>query len=162
MYVHYFSHIIFHQGLAQETGYSSLCYIVRPHRLSILNVILGIYQPQTPYPSHFLPVTKSWFLLIFSQHTVESVISDEGFVYSTLSARCLPCCSWDAAAPCLSPLRPAPPWAETGKHPSETDIYQKSVLVKRIISCLKIRTKKLNSYQYYLSVICKHTPRNTA
>ena len=56
MYVHSFSHTIFHPGLAQETGYSSLCYKVGPHGLPIRNVIVGIYQPQTPHPSHSLPL----------------------------------------------------------------------------------------------------------
>ena len=34
---------------------SSLCYTVGPCCLSILNVIVCIYQPQTPSPSHSLP-----------------------------------------------------------------------------------------------------------
>ena len=53
MYIHSFSCIIFHCVLSQEIGYSSLCYTVGPHCLSILNVIVCIYQPQTPSPSLF-------------------------------------------------------------------------------------------------------------
>ena len=45
----------FHHVLSQETGQSSLCCTVGPHCLSNLNVIVGIYQPQTPHPSHSLP-----------------------------------------------------------------------------------------------------------
>ena len=37
------SYVIFHHGLSQETGYSSLTYIVRPHCLFTLNVIVSIY-----------------------------------------------------------------------------------------------------------------------
>ena len=47
-HTHSFSHIIFHHGLSQETGYSSLCCTVGPHCLSILNVIICIYWPHTP------------------------------------------------------------------------------------------------------------------
>ena len=48
IYAHSLSYIIFHHGLSQETGYSSLCYIVGPHCISILNVTVCIYLPQTP------------------------------------------------------------------------------------------------------------------
>ena len=50
MYIYPFSHSIFHHGLSQETGYSSLCCAVGPHCLSILNGIPSIYKPQTPRP----------------------------------------------------------------------------------------------------------------
>ena len=46
--LHSLSYIIFYHGLSQETGYSSLCYTVRPHCLSILNAIVCSYKPQTP------------------------------------------------------------------------------------------------------------------
>ena len=52
--IHRLSYIIFHHGLSQKIGYSSLCYAVGPCCLSILNVIVCLYQPQTPSPSHFL------------------------------------------------------------------------------------------------------------
>ena len=48
IYMHTFFHTIFHHVLTQEIGYSSLCYTVGPHCLSILNVSICIYQPQTP------------------------------------------------------------------------------------------------------------------
>ena len=51
----FFSYILFHYVLSQEIGYSSLCYTVGPCCLSILNVIVCIYQPQTPSPSLSLP-----------------------------------------------------------------------------------------------------------
>ena len=54
-HTHSFSHIIFHLVLYQEIRYSSLCYTVWPHCLSFLNVIVCIYWPQTPSPSHSLP-----------------------------------------------------------------------------------------------------------
>ena len=53
----YLSHTIFHHVLSQETGYSSLCYTVGPHCLSILSVIVCIYQPPIPSLSHSLPTT---------------------------------------------------------------------------------------------------------
>ena len=40
---HSFCYIIFYYGPSQEIGYSSLCYTVRPHCLSIPNVIVCIY-----------------------------------------------------------------------------------------------------------------------
>ena len=53
----FFLNILFHYGLSQETGYSSLCYTVGPCHSSILNVIVYIYQPQTPTPSLSLPAS---------------------------------------------------------------------------------------------------------
>ena len=54
-YIHSSSYIIFHHCLSQEIGCSSLCYTAGPHCSSIPNVIVCIYQPQTPSPSHILP-----------------------------------------------------------------------------------------------------------
>ena len=50
----FFFHI-FPYGLSQAIGYSSLCYTVGPCCLSILSVIVCVYQPQTPRPSLSLP-----------------------------------------------------------------------------------------------------------
>ena len=44
----FFSHILFHHVLSQETGHSSQCYTVGSHCLSILNVIVCIYHPKLP------------------------------------------------------------------------------------------------------------------
>ena len=46
-----FFHTIFHHVLTQVTGHSSWCCTVGSHYLSVLNVIVCIYQPQTPHPS---------------------------------------------------------------------------------------------------------------
>ena len=54
LFIHYFSLLMFHCVLSKETEYSSLCYSVGPHCLSILNVSVCIDQPQIPSPSHFL------------------------------------------------------------------------------------------------------------
>ena len=43
IHTHSFSHNVFHHVLPQKTGYSSLCYTVGPHCLSILNGIVCIY-----------------------------------------------------------------------------------------------------------------------
>ena len=51
----FFFYILFHYGLSQDIEYSSLCYTVGPCCLSILNVIVCIYQPQTPSASLSLP-----------------------------------------------------------------------------------------------------------
>ena len=64
-YIFSFCHIIFHQGLSQEIGYSSLFCTVAPHCLSTLNVIVCIYQTQTPGPSHVLPIPP-WQRQVYS------------------------------------------------------------------------------------------------
>ena len=51
IYIHILFYILFHYGLSQETGYSSLCYAAGPCCLSIPYIIVCIYQPQTPSPS---------------------------------------------------------------------------------------------------------------
>ena len=56
IYTYSFFYIIFYHSLFQEIAYSSLCYTVRSHCLSILNVILCIYQPETPSASLSLPL----------------------------------------------------------------------------------------------------------
>ena len=43
IHTHPFSHSIFHHGLSQEIGYTSLSYTAGPHCLSILNVIVSIH-----------------------------------------------------------------------------------------------------------------------
>ena len=43
IYIYSFFNILFHYGLSQEIRYSSLCYIVGPCCLSILNVLVYIY-----------------------------------------------------------------------------------------------------------------------
>ena len=48
IHTHSLSHKNIHHVLFQETGYSSMCYTVGPHFLSILNVVVCIYQPQLP------------------------------------------------------------------------------------------------------------------
>ena len=54
IYIHSFSHIMFCHVLSQAIAYSSLCCTAGPHCLAILNVIVCIYEPQTPHPSHSL------------------------------------------------------------------------------------------------------------
>ena len=55
-HTHTLSCTIFHHVLPQKIGHSSLCCSVGPHCISILNVIVCIYQPQTlcPSPFHFI------------------------------------------------------------------------------------------------------------
>ena len=55
IYTHSLSHIIFHHGLSQETGYSSLCCTAGLHCPFILNVLVCMCQSQTSSPSHTLP-----------------------------------------------------------------------------------------------------------
>ena len=52
-YTYTLFYIILH-GLSQETGYSSLSSTVGSCCLSILNIIVCSYYPQTPSPSHSL------------------------------------------------------------------------------------------------------------
>ena len=71
IYIHYFSHTIFHHVLSQEIWYSSLCYSVGPYCLSILNTTVCIYQPQISHPFHSLslplwqPQACSFFLWVY-------------------------------------------------------------------------------------------------
>ena len=71
IYTHSLFYIIFHDGLSQEIGYSSPCCGVGPHCPSILKVIVCIYEPQSPHPSHSLPAAlaiASLFSMSVSQH----------------------------------------------------------------------------------------------
>ena len=70
MYALFFSYYLLSWPISQETGYCSLCYTVGPHGLSILNVIVCVYQPQTPSLSHFLPPSlwQSWIWIFCSWH----------------------------------------------------------------------------------------------
>ena len=70
MCIHSFSYIIFHHGLYQETGYSSLCYTAGPHHSLILNVMVCIHEPQIPTPSHSLPLRVGNYKSVF--HVCES------------------------------------------------------------------------------------------
>ena len=56
----------------QGIGYSSLCYTLGPCCLPILNVIVYIYQIQTPSPSLSLPRTTLATASLFSM-PVESL-----------------------------------------------------------------------------------------
>ena len=69
IYIHSLSYIIFYHSLSQETENRSLCYIVEPHCLSILNVIVYFYKPQTLSPSHSLSLGNHKSVL----HVCESV-----------------------------------------------------------------------------------------
>ena len=51
----FFFNILFHYGLSQGIGYTFPCYTVGPCCLSVLNVIVCIYQHRTPRPSLSLP-----------------------------------------------------------------------------------------------------------
>ena len=44
-------YILFHCGLSQDIGFSSLCYTVGSCCLSILKIIVFIYQPPIPSPA---------------------------------------------------------------------------------------------------------------
>ena len=55
-HTHSFSHIILHHVPSQVTRSSSLCSIAGSHCLSTPNAIVCIYSPQTPSPSHSLPL----------------------------------------------------------------------------------------------------------
>ena len=69
-------YILFHYGLSQEIGYSSLCYTVGLCCLSILNVIVCIYLPQTPSPSLSFP--KSFFFFCHAAWLAGSYFPNQG------------------------------------------------------------------------------------
>ena len=56
IYIHSFSHIFLHHIPSQVIRYSSLCCTAGSHCLRTPNAIVCVYQPQTPSPSHSLPV----------------------------------------------------------------------------------------------------------
>ena len=56
IYTHPFSHIILHRVPSPVTRYSSLCYTAGSHCLPTPKAIVCIYEPQTPRPSHLLPL----------------------------------------------------------------------------------------------------------
>ena len=56
----FLKNILFHYGLSQEIGYSSLCYTIGPCCLSILNIIVCIYQPQIALFQEVSDVNMSW------------------------------------------------------------------------------------------------------
>ena len=59
--IHVYTLIISHPVLSQWLGYGSLGCTVGPHCLSILNIIIYIYQPQTP------PLSTPSPLFVFSE-----------------------------------------------------------------------------------------------
>ena len=57
----HFLKILFHYGLSQEFGYSSLCYTIGPRCLSILSVIVCIFHINAKFPVHPSPYpTPTW------------------------------------------------------------------------------------------------------
>ena len=52
IYINTFPYIIFHHGLSQETGYSSLCYTVGHHCLSILFFFFFFFFFFVSHPHH--------------------------------------------------------------------------------------------------------------
>ena len=62
------SYTLFHHGLSQDIDDSSLCYTVGPCCLSLLNVIVCIYQPKTPR-------TSTVFLICNSQSKMRANVS---------------------------------------------------------------------------------------
>ena len=59
IHIHSLSYIIFHHGLSQETEYSSLCYTIGPHSLSILNVSL-FFTFNSTHPFFPIPTLYLW------------------------------------------------------------------------------------------------------
>ena len=78
IYTHSLSPIIFYHGPSQETGHSSLC-CTGGHFLPILKVIVCIYQPQTPSPSHSLPTPPVFLLKSLSLTSV--MLGNDGHIY---------------------------------------------------------------------------------
>ena len=64
IYIYTHSLVMFHYGLFQETGYSSLCYTVGCHCLSILNVILESWAVQRLESREALFICMSGGLMI--------------------------------------------------------------------------------------------------
>ena len=102
----FFFNILFHYGLPQDTGYSSLCYTVGPCCLSVLNVIVWIYQPQTPSPSlshPFSPLATS--LVSMAEHSC-GLITTPPFSTKRNPHLWSPCSEWPS--PCADWALPCP------------------------------------------------------
>ena len=69
--------IIFHLGLSQEIGCSFLCYTVGPHCLSILNVIVSIYQPQNEQTKDFEIKRLSQIIWVSSKYNHKYIYNTE-------------------------------------------------------------------------------------
>ena len=61
IYIHSLSYVIFHHGLSKEIGYSSVCQRIGPHCLSILIIIVCIYQPQTFFIFYYFRYNSTHF-----------------------------------------------------------------------------------------------------
>lgn len=79
MYIFFLKNVIFHHGLSQTNlrkhlydlcqGYRPLCSSVRTCYWSFLNVIVCIYHPQTPCPSHsHFKMSFKLFVFYFKIH----------------------------------------------------------------------------------------------
>ena len=92
IYIHSFSHIIFHPDLSQEIGCSP-----QQDRIAntFLNGILCLHQPQTPSPSHSLPLGKP--KSIFQVHESVSVLQI-GSLCSASFGLSLTCANWGQVA----------------------------------------------------------------
>ena len=56
IFIYILFHVLFHSGLSQDIECISPCSTVRPCCSSIANVIVCIYQPQTPSPALSFPL----------------------------------------------------------------------------------------------------------
>ena len=74
IYIHYFSHTIFHHVPSQVIGYSSLYYTAGSHCLSTPNAMVRIYQPQTPSLSYSLPFPLGNHKSVLYVHEFVSVL----------------------------------------------------------------------------------------
>ena len=99
IYTHFFSHIIFYHVLSQELGYSSLCYMVGPHCLSILfyfkNIftivylqILSVSAVQKSDPVIHIYIHIHCFSHIILHH-VPSQVNGYSFLCYTAGLHCL-------------------------------------------------------------------------
>ena len=96
-YIHSLSHILFHHVLSQETGYSSLCYTVGPHCLSIFLKDVHFFrqswftvfcQFSTVRKSN--PVTHAYVhTFFFSHHPAPSPVTRYSSQCCTAGSHCL-------------------------------------------------------------------------
>ena len=113
-YIHSFSSYYFLSCYITKIGSSSLCCTVGPRCLSILNVVVYIYQAQTPHLSHSLPHPPCqtqvyclylWVCFCFVYRFIYAIfliphVSDIiwclsfSFWLTLLSMRIFSCCKW--------------------------------------------------------------------